>query len=465
MRKHIARIFLPLCIFLFAGLLQSVSHAQNDIKIDLGKARTKKSLLAFPPLQFTGSPVGSKYQIVGAEIFSVVTNNLSVAPYFQFIPQKAFLEDTSKTGLTPAPGNPQGFRFQSWSAIGAEFLIRGAFSLAGDDLSLEAYVYHVGKAQLVMGKKYRGTAGSARRIAHTFSNDILEALTGKKGMYLSKIVMTSDRSGGKEKEVYIMDWDGANLIKVTNHRSIALSPAWSPDAKKIAYTAYVQRKSSKMRNADLFVYDLSSGRRTITSYRPGINSGANFDPDNKHIYLTISQGRSPDIYKMNFNGEIIKKITNGPIGAINVEPAVSPDGSKIAFSSDRAGRPMIYVMNADGSSPKRITFAGAFNSSPVWSPDGSKIAFAAQDSNNFDIFVMNADGTGMIRLTSAKKPNGLPSNNEDPSFSPDGRFVMYTSNRTGKNQIFISTADGTEERRVTQDNFNYYKPKWSTNID
>lgn len=452
---------LAFIIFSFSIL----ANAQSDIKIDLGKAKTKKSLIAFPPLQFIGSPAGNRYQIIGAEIFSVVTNDLSVAPYFQFIPQKAFLEDSSKTGITPAPGNPKGFKFQSWSAIGAEFLIRGSFSLAGDELTLESYIYNVSKAQLVMGKKYRGTAGSARRIAHTFSNDVLEALTGKKGMFLSKIVLTTERSGTKFKEVNIMDWDGANPIQVTNHKSITLSPAWSPDAKRIAYTAYVQRKSTKMRNADLYVYELSSGKRTMTSYRPGINSGANFDPDNKHIYLTISGGNSPDIYKMTFDGALVKKITNGPMSAINVEPAVSPDGSKIAFSSDRSGRPMVYTMNSDGTNTKRITYAGAFNSSPAWSPDGSKIAFAAQDSGNFDIFVMNSDGTGMIRVTSARKENGRPANSEDPSFSPDGRFIIYTSNRSGKNQVYMSTADGTEERRITQDNNNYYKPKWSSNIE
>jgi TolB protein len=126
---------------------------------------------------------------------------------------------------------------------------------------------------------------------------------------------------------------------------------------------------------------------------------------------------------------------------------------------------MIYTMNVDGSNIKRITFAGVFNSSPSWSPDGSKIAFAGQSEDHFDIFVMNADGSNMIRLTSAKKPNGRWSSNEDPSFSPDGRFVMYTSNRTGKNQVYISTVDGNEERRVTLDNANYFKPKWSNNLE
>lgn len=442
------------------------AFSESPIVIKLGEARTKKSLVAFPPLQYTGATgAAPNYQSVGAEIFNVVTNDLTVSSYFQFIPQSAFIEDTSKTGLRPAPSEANGFRFQSWSQIGADFLIRGAFSIAGQELTLETYVYHVPKASLVLGKKYKSTVSGARQIAHTFANDVLEALTGKSGPFLSKLVTASDRGGNQWREIYVMDWDGANVEKITNHRSIATSPAWSTDGSKIAYTAAVQRSRTSPRNHDMFLYDVKSRRASLLSYRQGMNSGASFAPDGKSIYLTISQGVSPDIYKMSYNGDLNLKMTNGPNGAMNVEPTVSPDGKTIAFSSDRSGRTMIFTMNADGGGVKRLTHAGQFNASPAWSPDGKKIAFAGFEENHFDVFVMNADGTGMIRLTKANKPNGRPANNEDPSFSPDGRFVMYTSDRTGKNQIYISTVDGSEERRVTVDNANYYKPRWSPNID
>lgn len=442
------------------------SSSPSQIYIKLGEAQTKKSLLAFPPLQFVGSTsASSSYQSIGADIFNVVSNNLSVSTYFQFVAQSAYLEDTSKTSIRPAPQDANGFKFDTWKQIGAEFLIRASFSIAADTVTLETYTYHVPRGTVVLGKKYRGPIAGVRKIAHTFCNDLLEALTGKQGMFLSKIVAASDRGGGGFREIYVMDWDGSNVQKITNHKSVTLSPAWSPDGSKIAYTAFVQRSRTKTRNADMFIYELLTGKRWLVSYRQGINSGANFAPDNENIYLTLSQGGTPDIYKMSIDGSLKGKITNGPRGAMNVEPAVSPDGSKIAFSSDRSGQPMVYIMNADGSNVKRITFAGKYNSTPAWSPDGKKLAFAGWSDDHFDIFTVNADGTGMLRITSAKKPNGKWAQNEDPSFSPDGRHILYSSNRTGTSQIYISNLDGSEERRITADNFNYFKPKWSKNIE
>lgn len=458
----LAKLFL---VF-FSLIVSDFSFAQSPSPyIKLGEAKVKKSLLAFPPLLFNGTPASTpNYKSIGSDLFNVITNDLTVSSYFQFIPQSAYVEDTAKTGLKPAPGEANGFKFQNWSSIGAEFLIRGAYTIAKSEITLEIYLYHVSKAELIFGKKYVGNTSAIRQIAHTFANDVLANLTGKTGMFLSRLVVASDREGGKFREIYIMDWDGFNVDKITSHKTIAMSPAWSFDGKKIAYTATVQRAKTKMRNHDMFLFDIISGNRTLISFRQGLNSGANFAPDNKHIFLTISQGKSPDIYKMSYDGSLVGKITNGPNGAMNVEPAVSPQGDKIAFSSDRSGRPMIYIMNIDGTNAKRITFAGQFNASPAWSPDGKKIAFAGWESSHFDIFVMNADGTEMIRLTKANKPNGKAANNEDPTFSPDGRFVMYTSDRSGKNQIYISTVDGSEERRVTTDNANYYKARWSPNL-
>jgi TolB protein len=451
---------------LFFSLHAFSQESSSGIQIDVNQGKTKKSLIAFPPLQFAGNPATAKnFQSIGGEIFRVIVNDLSVSSFFQFISQSAYLEDSSKTSIRPITADPGGFKFESWKQIGAEFLIRGNFAINGDSLTLEVFAYNVARGQVVLGKKYRGNTSNARRIGHIFSNDFMEAITGSKGMYLSKIVVASDRAGANFKEIYTMDWDGTNIEKISNHKSVALSPAWAPDGSKVAYTAFVQRAKTKTRNADMFVYEIASGKRWLVSYRQGINSGAAFHPNGQSIYLTLSQNGSPDIFKMDLEGNLGNKVTNGPRGAMNVEPTISPDGSRIAFSSDRSGKPMIYVMGLDGSNPTRLTFAGQFNATPAWSPDGKKIAFAGWSDDHFDVFTMNTDGSGMIRITSAKKPNGKWAQNEDPVFSPDGRHLMYTSNRTGNHQIYISNLDGSEERRVTNDSYNYYKPKWSKNIE
>ncbi len=442
------------------------SSVKAQVQIDITNAKVRKSLIAFPPLQFIGNPALNKnYQTIGADLFKVIFNDLSATGYFQFISQNAYLEDTTKTSVRPFPTDPNGFKFESWKTIGAEFLIRGTFTIAGNTLNAETYIYSVNRGTVILAKKYKGGLNTVRRIAHTVSNDFMEALTGTRGAFLSRVVVSSDRGGGGFKEIYVMDWDGANIDKITSHKSVALSPTWSPDASKVAYTAFVQRAKTKTRNADMFVYELVSGKRWLVSYRQGINSGAAFHPNGDQLFLTLSQSGTPDIYRMSLDGTLQTRITNGPRGAMNVEPAISPDGRKIAFSSDRSGNPMIYVMGIDGSNPTRITFAGKYNATPAWSPDGKRLAFAGWTDDHFDVFTMNVDGSDMVRITSARKPNGKWANNEDPVFSADGRMLMYTSNRTGTNQIYVSNLDGSEERRITNDSANYFKPKWSKNLE
>ena len=461
MLKHLGSL-LFLSLLFFIPLSSVHAQSQEGIYITVDQAKVKKSLMALPPFQYQGSPTArSGYKRVGKTLYNTIFNDLDISSYFRFIKQEAFLENTKETSLKPYPGDPKGFKFENWRKISTEFLIRGGYRISGDKLTFEVFVYHVPQAKLVLGKTYEAPKKEARNVAHSFANDLIKRLTGKEGMFLSQIVVASDRAGGKWREIFVMDWDGHNATQITKHKNTAISPAFSPDGKMVAYTAYVYHKARKATNPSMFIYELYTGKRYLVSGRKGVNSGAAFAPDNQHLYLTLSQGGSPDIFRITKEGKNLKRITKGPFGAMNVEPAISPDGRKIAFSSDRSGgKPMLYIMNADGSNIKRVTFAGRYNSSPAWSPDGKKIAFAGWDKGHYDIFVMNPDGTGLKRLTSAVKANGKYANNEEPTFSPDGRHVMFTSDRTGKKQLYIVNVDGTNERRITVDRHNYYKPKW-----
>ena len=445
----------------------SSAEAQDKpyIKGDVGNAAiVKKSKLAVPTFNYLSAKPSGATLSIGDELFSVIKNDLDATGLFVDVDPKAFIEDTTAVGLKPAPGHPNGFKFDTWKTLETEFLIRGGYQVINNQITLEIYGYYVPTGNLIVGKKYEGSSDTVRKIAHSFANDFVKAVTGKSSFFNTQIVVAIDDGPQTNREVYVADWDGRNARAVTNHKTITVSPAWSKNGDYIAYTAFVKRKIGKVvkRNPDLFIYEMKTQRRWLVSYRDGLNSGAEFLNDNKNLYLTLSKNNRADIYKMSLDGKSITQITNGPGLAMNVEPAVSPDGELIAFSSDRSGRPMIYTMSPSGTNVKRLTFAGHYNSTPTWSPDGKKLAFAGFDreKNNFDIFVMNLDGTQLLRLSSARKPNGKWSNNEDPAFSPDGRHVLFVSDRTGNKQLYMVNIDGSNERRITYDNRHYAKPKW-----
>ncbi|MCJ8277029.1 MAG: PD40 domain-containing protein [Bdellovibrionales bacterium] len=451
-------IILSLIVF----LSMSAQAAVEQPLINIGEAEVKQSPMAIVPLKYLGTPaLASKHLAYGKRLYDIIQKDLKISSYFSFISPEAFIEDYRAKSLTPKESDPaKGFDFSSWKQIGAEFMIRSGFKVVKNQMTYEAYLYHVPRRKLLLGKSYSGAVNDLRTIAHKFSNDIMLALTGKNGFFMTKFIVARSTKN-YEKEIFIMDWDGSNQQQITKHRTISQSPAWSPDGRYMSYTSFLYHKKTKTRNADLYLFDFKTRKRFLLSYQRGINSGATFAPDSGSIFFRISNRGASDIYRTSLDGKRITPITKGPRGAMNVEPAISPDGKKVAFSSDRSGQPMIYTMDVSGKNVKRLTFAGRYNSSPAWSPDGKRIAFAGFDKGHFDIFVVDANGKHLKRLTTAKKRNGKLANNEYPSFSPDGRFILFSSDRSGKYQLYIVSIDGKYEHRLTFDNKEYFKPQWS----
>jgi TolB protein len=411
------------------------------IKISVGEARVKKSVVAFPTIIATKDAEGKL-----RSVREISMADLDFSGLFDFLNPAAFVEDSVKAGVTPGT-----FKLTDWSSIGAEFLIKGKGGVEGNNVTLEIYLYAVSTGKQLLAKRYKAAGDSLRKMAHTISNDVLFALTGKKGPFTSKIAFVSDKTG--KKEIYVMDYDGSNQVKVTSKFSHAMSPAWSPDGKRIVFTA-VTKNAKNVRNHNLFVYSLASGKIDMLSNRQGINSGAVFSPAGKdQLALTMSFPGNAEIFTMDASSKVVQRITNS--FGLDVDPSWSPDGKWLAFVSDRSGRPMVYKMEASGANVQRLTYAGYYNATPSWSPSGNKLAFAGWDAGKFDIFIMNTDGTNIERLTKSM------GNNEDPDFAPDGYFIVYSSNRKGKKNLYITNVDNTVHRQITSEFGNCESPRWS----
>lgn len=431
-------------IFLSIFFSISAFAAEERPYIAVGSAKTKKTVMAIPALQLPRA--GALLDQISKQIHEIVTSDLEFMDLFRFLNAAAFIENRESAGITL-----DRFKLSDWTSIGAEFLLKGALVLEGNVLTLEAHLFDTFGGKEVLAKRYVTAREDSKTLAHSLANDVVMALTGSTGIFLTKIAMSCER--GRKKEIYMMDFDGSHLKQVTSHQSIAFAPAWSPDGTRIVYSLYARHKNN-IKNIDLYEFDFATSSIRMLSNRKGINSGAAYSPDGKRIALTMSFLGNPEIFSLDPMNGMVTRLTSS--FGVDVDPSWSPDGKNLAFVSSRTGMPMVYAMALDGSKVQRLTFAGRYNATPNWSPRNNKIAFAGWVDGRFDIFIMNPDGTNIERLT---KDQG---NNEDPQFSPDGNFIIFSSNRTGQQNIYAMNVDGTFVKRLTYGIGNCVTPKWSS---
>ena len=463
--RRLAPLFL---LSLFSSL------ADGKVYVDIGSAKTKKSVTAAAPIQTDGAADAALGPNGAARLLQTLKDNLRFSGYFQILSPKAFIDDLSQTAPVPHSKDPRGFRWENQRLSGADLLLFTSFSYSEGILRLKAALYDIRLRKARLKKSYSGKRHEGERLINRLSNDIVKRQSGRKGVFLTKIAAVCATKGA-QKELFAMNWNGKRKKRLTYHRSLVMSPAWSPKGDAIAYTAFVVSKKRQGRKAALFLMDLKTKTARLLSARsmaggPSAVLGASFFPDGRKMLVTMSRGPGfMNIFRFFIKTGRAVPLTNGPRGAVNVEPSLHPKTGRIAFSSDRTedgfsarpGRPMIYTMNGDGTNIKRLTFAGRNNAGPDWSPAESRLAFAGLDRGRFDIFLVNEDGTGLQRLTSAKRKNGSHANFESPSFSPDGRFIALTSDLTGVHQIYLMRRDDLSLRQITFHPRGCRSPRWS----
>jgi TolB protein len=342
------------------------------------------------------------------------------------------------------PVSLAGTSYLPWASSGFDLLVRGEYSIKGDNLTVEFRLFDVLNRKMMTAKRFLGKTKDLRFFAHSFADEIMLVVTGEKGCFTTHIAYVSRQTGNKE--IVIMNWDGHDQVQLTRNGSINLNPDFSPDGREILFTSY------KRRNPDLYKRALSSTVEVPVSNRKGLNITGTWAPDGSRIALALSKDGNSEIYTLARDGSRPTRLTVNH--AIEVSPVWSPDGSRIAFVSDRLGKPQIFIMNADGGNVRRLTTAGGYNVNPRWSPKGDKVAYARMQGSGFQIYTINTDGTGDTQLTSA-------GSSENPAWSPDGRFITFSSKRGGVEAIYVMRSDGSGQTRVSQGKGTATQPAWS----
>ncbi|MCE6236174.1 Tol-Pal system beta propeller repeat protein TolB [Acinetobacter pittii] len=356
---------------------------------------------------------------------------------------------TSSSKNLPANAAINQIQASDWQAAGIPYVVTGQIKQTATGFEVHYQLYDVQKQQYILNELLNVPASRIRQAGHMVSDAIYQALTGIPGDFSGRIayVLRNPATPAERYTLQIADTDGEQPKTVLSSRDPILSPAWTPDAKKIAYVSFETKRPA------IYLQDLSTGtREVLTSFR-GLNGAPSFSPDGQSMLFTASMNGNPEIYQMDLSTRQVKRMTND--SAIDTEARYTPDGKSFIFTSDRGGSAQIYRYTFADGSVKRLTFKGSFNARGTLSADGKKIALVHRPSGSSYKVAIQDINTG---ITNILTPTSL---DESPSFSPNGQMVVYATREGNRGLLSIMSTDGRFRMNLPSEQGEVREPAWA----
>lgn len=386
------------------------------------------------------TPVAGDMPIEATLLESVVFSDLHRSGYFSIIDKKNYPQQSV---------NLDNVDYPKWRNVGIEALLTMKATAAGEGkVRVQFELYDLVRKNRILGHSVTTNKNQLRKVAHKISDLVFEKLTGIKGAFSTRVAYISEASSskGKKYQLQIADADGYNPRTVFSSSKQLLSPAWAPDGRRLAYVSFENDRT------EIFMQDITTGKRTKISSEPGINSAPAWSPDGSSIALTLSSGGDPDIYILDVESKKLRKLTNHY--GIDTEAVWSPDGRFIYFTSNRSGAPQIYRVSFGGGSPKRMTFEGNYNAAASVSADGKRIAMVHRNDGGYRIGLLEIETNSFRLLTDGTL-------DEAPSFAPNGSMIIYSTRHNNSTVLSAVSADGRVRQRLRLQKEKVREPSWS----
>ena len=428
--RSILRKILLLSLF---GL--SISNSQAELVIEITKGVKAAVPIAVVPFSWQSSSGQS-----ATDFASVIQADLTRSGFF-----KTLVEEDMLT----KPTLVENVRYRNWKVLGQDYLLIGQVEEIAGKYQVQFRLLDVYKGTQLEGQQWLSVPENGlRKIAHQISDMVYEKLTGKKGIFSSRIsyiTVITKANRKKSHKLNVADADGYNEKSIYTSSEPLMSPAWSADGKKIAYVSFENKRP------EIYIQTLVTGKRKKVPSFKGANNSPAFSPDGTELALVLSKDGSFDIYIFNINNRSFRKVTKSY--GIDTEPNWSPDGKNIVYTSDRGGKAQLYMVSSTGGQSERLTFDGDYNARGSFSPDGKKLAMVHMNNSDSRIAVMDMATRTVNVLTAGK-------HDESPSFSPNGDMILYSS-RKGKASILSSVSvDGHMRQNLSFGNGEEREPAW-----
>lgn len=328
---------------------------------------------------------------------------------------------------------------------GADYALVGTVQSDGASVRAAFQLVQRSTRTVLLNQPYTGQGAGVRGAAHRAADDIVYAITGRKGFASAKLLMVGNRSG--HKELYMADSDGRGLYPLTADKTVSMAPRWSRDGQQIFYTSFLKKFPA------IYRIDLASRKRTRVSNFAGLNTGGAISPDGRDMAVILSKDGNPDLYIMRLSDGSLTRITSTP-RAVEASPCWSPDGRQIVYVSDQSGTPNLFIVSRGGGQPRQITSRGRQNVSPDWGPQGD-IVFSSLIGGKFQVCVVNPQTLEIRQVTSDH------ADHEDPTWAPNGRHIACAKTQQYKSKVYLIDTMGDPPILLTDYEGDWYSPKWS----